>query len=417
MKNLFPWLRRCQFPLMMLLSVMPVLLIALCMNAPQALPAAYWLFGAYVALSSLCLLIPGRYRMPLSALGSAGLLALSAFLFPIKAQPLLLLLPAALIGLLFFSLPLALRQYESDISPYIYFVGVGIHIVTQFLHRYFDAYDGASPYAPVETAMTASLIGYMVLFLLSMNRISLDNASLSRHRIPAGMRTINTVMTLSFLAGSLLLSVTPAIVRGVTSLWHAFTFSVRKLFALLLSLLPSADSAGLGAQGGADGMLPLGEGINEPSAFAVLLQKIATVVTAILLAAGTLYLLYVLIRALIRFTRRLALRLRAYVSAASGEYEDEVTDTREDGAQREILFLRRNRRAAQEAEKTPAGRIRQTYARLLRKKPQWPSSSTARENLPENAAALYERARYSEHPISSEDADCFAREIRNEKKG
>ena len=26
MKNLFPWLRRCQFPLMMLLSVMPMLL-------------------------------------------------------------------------------------------------------------------------------------------------------------------------------------------------------------------------------------------------------------------------------------------------------------------------------------------------------------------------------------------------------
>ena len=57
------------------------------------------------------------------------------------------------------------------------------------------------------------------------------------------------------------------------------------------------------------------------------------------------------------------------------------------------------------------------YARLLRKKPQWTSSSTARENLPENAAALYERARYSEHPISSEDADSFVREIRNEKKG
>ena len=417
MKKIFPWLRRCQFPLLMLLSVMPLMLIALCMNAPQALPASYGLFSAYVVLSSLCLLTPGRYRMVLSVLGSVGLLALSALLFPIKAQPLLLLLPAALIGLLFFSLPLALRQYESDISPYIYFVGVGVHVVTQFLHRYFAAYDGLSPYAPIETALTASLIGYMVLFLLSMNRISLDNASLSRHRIPAGMRAINTVMTLLFLGGSLLLSVTPAIVRGVTALWHAFTFSVRKMLAFLLSLLPSDDGSGFGGQGGAENMLPTGEGFNETSALAILLQKIATVLTTIFLVVGTLFLLYMLIRALIRFVRRLALRLRAYVSAASGEYEDEVTDTREDGAQREILFLRRTRRTMQEAEKTPAGRIRQAYARLLRKKPQWPSSSTARENLPENAAALYERARYSEHPISSEDADSFVREIRNEKKG
>jgi len=39
--------------------------------------------------------------------------------------------------------------------------------------------------------------------------------------------------------------------------------------------------------------------------------------------------------------------------------------------------------------------------------PEWSDGSTARENLPEEAAAVYERARYSEHPVSPEEAARF----------
>ena len=56
---------------------------------------------------------------------------------------------------------------------------------------------------------------------------------------------------------------------------------------------------------------------------------------------------------------------------------------------------------------TPAQRIRYRYQRLLYKHPNWDQGSTARENLPTVAAAVYEQARYSSHPVTQEDAALF----------
>lgn len=407
-KKLFLWLRRCQLPVMLLLSVMPVMLTTLCVHVPDALGATGVLFAAYVAVSSLSLLVPGSRRMTAAALGSAAMLGFSFVYLPIRTYPLLLLLPAVLIALLYFSLPLAVRQYEAEIPPFVYFIGVAVHVVVQFLHHYFSAAGNVSPYDPVDSALTAVLIGYMLLFLLSMNRISLDNASLVRYRIPAGMRGVNTAMTIVFLAGALLLSMLPAVVRGITLLWRGLSSAVSHFFAFLLSLFPETADLGMGMQGGMNGMFPSGEAANETGPLARLLEKIASIVTMVIIIVGFAILLHLITKLLLRLARHLIKRMRTYMTAAAAEYEDEITDTREDSAQREIRVLRRQRHAAQEAARTPAGRIRQTYARLLRRRPQWTASSTARENLPATAAELYERARYSDHPVTAEDAERFA---------
>ena len=120
------------------------------------------------------------------------------------------------------------------------------------------------------------------------------------------------------------------------------------------------------------------------SAFALLMGKIASVLSMLLLAGGTLFLAYLLLRQAYRLCRYAAKRLKQYVSAAATEYDDEITDTREDGAARESRFTRRVRRHTA-FDATPAGRIRQAYARLLRRRSSWAESSTARENLPEDA--------------------------------
>jgi len=411
-KNAFLLLRRCQFPLFLLLSFMPVMLITACMNAPDALGCLWILFAVYMTVSSLCLLVPGKIRMLLASLGCAALLILSVLCFPIKERTTLLLIPFGLSILLFLSLPLAMRQYESDVPPFVYFIGVAVHFVAQFLNHYFTDGSGVSPYAPVSGALTASLIGYVLLFLLSMNRISLDNASLARYRLPAGMRGINTALTILFIAVSLMLSIMPSVIRGVTLLFKTLSGAIVRFFAFLLSFLPSAPDAGYGMQGGMGAMIPMGAEAPEPSAFAVLLEKIATVATTIIILVGTLILLRLLLILTMRLVRHVTKRLRAYMSAASAEYEDEVTDTREDGAQREIRFLRRSRPRSARHDDTPAGRIRSGYAKLMHRNPKWPASSTARENLPETAASLYERARYSEHPVTGEDAKHFLEEIK-----
>ncbi len=406
-KDLFLWLRRCQFPLLLLLSVMPIALTSLSVHAPHALISAYILFAAYVLLSGVCLAVPGAKRLPAAIVSSALLLALSFGVLAIRAYPLFLLLPAGLIALLFFSLPLAARRYESDIPPFVYLFGVGIHVVVQFLNHYFSSISGVSPYAPVQSALTGSLIGYILLFLLSMNRISLDNATLARHRLPASMRRFNTVLTLGFLALSLLLSSLPAVVRAIQAIGRVLSAAFARLSAWLLSLFPDVPDMGGGAGGGMMGLPQLAQEEIPQSAFALLMEKIASVLSMLLLAGGTLFLAYLLLRQAYRLCRYAAKRLKQYVSSAATEYDDEITDTREDGAARESRFTRRARRHIA-FDATPAGRIRQAYARLLRRRSSWAESSTARENLPEDAAALYERARYSEHPINDADADRFA---------
>ena len=107
-------------------------------------------------------------------------------------------------------------------------------------------------------------------------------------------------------------------------------------------------------------------------------------------------------------------RLSRYVSTVSEDYEDEITDTRDDGERERVRSRRRNRRAAVAEDKnmSPGERIRRRYLRLLYKHPEWSLGATAREKLPADAAPLYEQARYSDHPLTEEDAARFATEIK-----
>ena len=50
----------------------------------------------------------------------------------------------------------------------------------------------------------------------------------------------------------------------------------------------------------------------------------------------------------------------------------------------------------------------------MKKHPYWGDQSTARENLPKDAAQIYEKARYSEHTLSQQDAEQFAQKTENE---
>lgn len=416
MKNAFSiWLRRWQFPLLLLLSVMPIGLTLLSLHAPQALFSAYLLFGAYAVLSGVCLAVPASKRLCAGIVSCALMTLMTPAVLSVRAYPLFLLLPAALSALLLYSLPLAARRYESDVPPYIYVTGILIHSVIQFLHQYFARVSGGSPYEPVSTALTVSLVGYIVLLLLSMNRISLDNATLARHRLPASMRRFNTLLTLGFIALSLLLSVIPAVASTLRMLFHLLTTTIVRFSSWLLSLLPEAPPVEGGASGGMPGLPGMALETTEPSFLAQLMETIVSAFSTLLFVGGSLFLLYRIAVLLLRLLRHVLGRLRMYVSAASTDYDDEITDTREDGAARESRFVRRARRQTA-FDPTPAGRIRQTYARLLRRNPKWTDSSTARENLPEQAAALYERTRYSEHPITGEDAERFAAEIKKSQE-
>jgi hypothetical protein len=92
-------------------------------------------------------------------------------------------------------------------------------------------------------------------------------------------------------------------------------------------------------------------------------------------------------------------------STQHDDYIDEISDTRDDAT----VAVRKKRRdpILPPRNMTPNQKIRYRYKRLLIKHPEWKQYYTARENLPEEAAKLYERARYSTHPITGEEAEQF----------
>jgi hypothetical protein len=197
--------------------------------------------------------------------------------------------------------------------------------------------------------------------------------------------------------------------------------AVTALIAYLKSLLPqetpgdtipSETTEPLPSEGG-------NELLNsEPSAFFLWLQDLFTtifdfvlMIALPLLAIATVIVLGYLLFKLLRF---LLNRLSRYVNATGEDYEDVITDTRDNG-QKESLGqrLKNSELFVNESKLTPEERIRLRYRRLLRKHPEWRRSSTARENLPQEASPFYEKARYSGKSLTHQDVDSFSEGIKN----
>lgn len=400
------WIGRCHFPLLMMLSVFPPLLILLYVAFPSAPGGAPLLLCACLPLSMLCAAVPARLRLAAASGFSVMLLGAGVFALPLSEHPALLVIPVACCMLLFASLPFIARGVHS-VSPALFIVGVVSHIAANlFFHS------KAAGTTDMALYLKLAFFTYLPLFLLAMNRITLDNASLSRYHLPALMRRVNILLTLAFLALALLIASVPAAARGLYALWRAMRTGLRALGALLSRLLPGALNTG-GAGMGGGMLLPIGmEPLQPPSAFAVFLERLSSVLAFAALVFGCLLFLRLLFKLTIRLLRAIPDRLRRFAASAAEDYEDEITDTREGSGQAQST-LRLRRRAAQRTPDTPGEAIRYRYARLLARHKAWSDSSTARENLPEQTAEIYERARYSPHPVSQADADEFVQGTRN----
>lgn len=406
-------LRRCHLPLMLMLSAYSLLLFFLGRPAPEIIWRLAVFPAAYVLLAALLIAVPGRMRMPLYLAGCALMIASSFWLFP--GQGSTLAMPAACAVVLFFALPYADKS-PTEVSPFFYVFTLFGQLVTLFL-----LHTSENPQA-VKSALRPLIqlifVLYLLLLLLACSRISMNNATLSRYRLPHVISRTCTALTICFFALALILSSLPAVISGIYAALGMLRQGMEQFLLFIINLL--ADESTGGYQGGPMPMLPVISGVieQEPSLFARIFEKIAEALTFIVIIAGTIILLRLLARLCWRLARHLLERLQHVGTAISEDYEDEITDTRQDEADRSFSLLRRriNRRKAVYPD-TPAGRIRRSYARLMQSHSAWGPGSTARENLPEDAAALYERARYSNHPLTQEDADRFDQRTRHTAGG
>lgn len=396
------FLRRLHFPVMLMLTAFPPALLFVGVSA-QTYTQAFSLCALCALACAVCIALPAKRQLLAAALLCAGLFALGMRL----AIPVLLSAVCCLV--LFASLRLS-RSTLHTTPPVFYLCGVVSHLVTQFFLR--SALVSNERFAPLTAPLCALSLLYLALLLLTFNGISLDNAALGRHRLPASVRRINALMTVCFLALALLLASASAVASFVVSLWHALLGALARLNALLMRLLPVAQDMGGGGMPGRMEMIPGAAPIAEPSFLAIVLERIAAVLAGAVAIAGGAFLLWRIFMLLRRLVRHVLRRLHSYVLIVSDDYVDEISDTREEDGEHSASRLPRILRRTSEHDRTPGGMIRARYAQLLRKHPQWRASSTARENLPQPSAALYERVRYSEHPVSQSDADRFTADTR-----
>ena len=96
-----------------------------------------------------------------------------------------------------------------------------------------------------------------------------------------------------------------------------------------------------------------------------------------------------------------------YGAAASEDYEDEITSTLDEPDTERGRALRFGMRHDKySADATPNGQIRARY-RQLKRRHRWQAAQTARETLPADSAALYERVRYGGENLTPAEAARF----------
>ena len=393
---------KLQHPLVLALDFFPVVLFVLAKNAPDALQWMWVLPAAYVLLAWICILMPGKLRLLSGLMGMAAMAALAASVYPLGIS-------VILVGIywvaMLIALPMGRWERGRELGLEWPVIGVVSHVLIQLLINGAQKL-GDTSFDTCEGWLVVSFLALAVLVVLSLNRQSLSVASQSRQSIPLLMRRQNLVLVLAVLVIGVLVALIPALGQALSFLWDKLMQLILLIGTFLSAIMPQQKSGG-GAAGGDDSEQLIMGAASETSRLAIIMEKIMTVMTVLIMIVGAIFIMKMLWKRLKKLMRYLWEKLSMYSAAVSEDYEDEVTSTREDDAERESM-LSRLRRFAPEDERglDATQRVRSRYRGLKRRK-QWETSSTARETLPEEAASLYERARYSGETLSEEEAERF----------
>lgn len=411
-------LRKAQFPVLIACATYPLAVFLILGVAREAMERVWAFPAAYLALALVCLVLPGRVRLAGGVAGCAVLIGVGAALLPFREQTGVLLLPLGYAAVLMLGLSMAAWPREQELSLVWIVLGLAAHVMAQIMLNSVRA-NADRPGAYVELLLVAPelFVSFLILLglaMLSANRSSVQLASMGRQRIPVGMRRWNTLLTVGLLALVLAIAAIPGLARAMHALWDAIRAGIGVLVRLLLSLLPQGTELPGEHGSAAPDMFGMMEENAEPSAFLLAVEQVLKVLTLVALVVLAVLAARFLYRRLKVLVRKLLDHLSRFAAAAGEDYVDEITDTRdEEGVERQSLRGRfRQRMRWNGGNLSPRERIRYRYQRLQYRHPEWRGSQTAREAISGDAAGLYERARYSDHEISEEDARAFEEGVR-----
>lgn len=401
--NRSEFLRKCQFPLMLASGTLPVALIIMALTAPAQLNVLWLFTGIYILLSIPAILLPGQYRIWFGIFGIALLLG-TAFLLGGSS-----LWSIALIYciLLVFGLRIAGLAWSKELPIGWTFSGAilhtGAYILSIWLHSL-----GSNMLVPVTGWFAPSFAVYAVFAMLSLNRSILTHATAGRRRPSGYVRRRNAAMVLVFFVIVLAVSLLPAIAEVLGALWDLIKAFIAYLQSFVKPTGPVVDDA-ISATG------DIGQNADTPAPVNARLWFILQKLAGPLLILFSLALIFKVGSALLPLLRSLGKQLRELLDAIIGDdeqgdtdYEDQIEDLRGSRVSRSPSAASGIRTGFWNAHKLPPRQqIRYRYRSLMKKHPEWKTSSTAREHLGEDLADFYERARYTHQDLTEAEAGVF----------
>lgn len=404
--------------LCLLLGLAPVWLLA----GRYCLPEDRLLWYLPPCLSALwgtmSCLFSGKKRVAFMALGIALLVAFGlVYLLPGGGLRLLPLLPCLLMLLL---LPPAMGRLIWEEWPIgSWATGVFLHLIGQFLA-------GRPEWTGTAVPLSVAFGLYGLLLLLTLNRQGLREGMHGAQKAPALLRRRNLALIIGLYVPALLVACWGTLGKWLDQVWETIKQGIAEVVAWFLGLFTQEQTAMQEQSQGEGGMglIPGAENA-EPSLFAQIMEKVFLVLAFALLAAATVFVCIYLFKGLRRLWKRIWTWLRRYAAAAGEDYVDEAESTLNLEEKAQALRGRLQKALVRPERKTPwqeldgRGRVRRLYQQFLRKTPR-AHSLTAREALgremPSTQAAafieLYERARYSDHDVSPQEADSLRQRMK-----
>ncbi|MBQ3146164.1 MAG: hypothetical protein IJB91_00365 [Oscillospiraceae bacterium] len=408
-RNLKDFLRLVQCPLTIAAGLMPVPILLFTYLQPQLQKYA-WIFPvSYFVLTALSFLLPGKLRLPFGLLSAVAIVLPWPFL--LTGESLALCLAVAIIfdALLLWSIRMGGWNAEKELHS----AWIGVCLVAQFLGlgvQLLDRQTAQHPLTPMAPWFYLSFFVTVILCMLAMNRKALNTITQERTAVVKAMHRKNVVLVFLLVGAAAVISLLPSamgainiVIGWIRQLLKVFERDYSEDIMTVPPMTETAEPEDLGT-----GFAP------NVGKHTDILNIMFQVFFIVLVAVALPFLLYFLWKRLRGVAKKLWRSLRNFTSDSTAEYEDEITDTRDSviADEEEIIKPKRRRRILSDRGLSNTEKIRHRYRQLQKKNPQWRKSSTARENLPEASAGIYERARYSPHPVTSEDADLFKTETK-----
>ena len=413
--NKTEFFRKSQFVILIALGSYPAAVLAALFTMPEML-TFIWLYPLIFGLTGICgMLVPGKPRLILAIVGILALTVPSFFLWSGSTVAIALVVGLTFSALLICTLRIGGWETGKELPAGWLACMLALLLIGCFLSFVEDKV------AHTAIPMRLSLFVFIFLAMRSLNRASLFLAAGGKRSFSPAMIGKNTLLTVVLFAIALALALLPSAVGLLKILfsWIGQLIAwLRDLFAAMIPEETAAASTTLPTTEPAETMEGLGvitENIPRREASAAQQVMMTSIVLAVLIPAS-IFGIYCISRLLIKGVRGLINLVDTAVHAQTDDYEDEITDTRQDGQSETKRSAREKKERIPESSMTPGEQIRYRYRRLSKSHPEWKESNTARENLPETPAGLYERARYSNHPITPEEAESFKKETNQNQR-